>query len=175
MSIKRMEESLTVAQVVDRHFKPGVTGWFTDGSCSPNPGRGGWGVVRLDDSVPLVQLHGADQDTTNNRMELTAIIKALEAIRDTDQTDAVVYSDSTLCIGTLGAKSPETGWAHTWRERGWKRKGNKGPENLDLVQRAFDLRESLLGVSLVHIKAHAGHYGNEYADCLATAWSRDEV
>lgn len=171
----QVEELLTRAEMIARYSKPGVTGWFTDGSCSPNPGPGGWGVVYLVDSTPRLELHGSDPDTTNNEMELTAIVRALEAIAETCETSpTVLYSDSKYCINTLGASTASEGWARRWKKNGWKKKGGVPPKNLDLVQRAFGLRASLPHVTLEHVPGHSGDYGNEFADCLATAWMRGE-
>ncbi len=160
------EENLPVAEVLARYTSGPDTGVFTDGACSPNPGPGGWGVVHVENGEILAQKHGHDFDTTNNRMEMTAMIEGLSLLPE-DST-ATVYSDSKLCIQTLDE------WAAGWARNGWKRKS--GPiKNLDLVQTAYALRLKRPRVKLQHISAHAGHRWNEYADSLATAYSRKQL
>jgi ribonuclease HI len=158
------EENLPVAEVLRRYTGGPQEGVFTDGACAPNPGPGGWGAVVVENGEMKAERHGHEKDTTNNRMEMTAIIAAFEML----PVDArvTVYSDSKLCIDTLDS------WAKGWERAGWKRK--TGPiKNLDLVQRAYALRKEHPHVKLAHISAHAGHRWNEVADALATAWMRD--
>lgn len=160
---KPTEQNLTSQQVLERYRGGPQTGVFTDGACSGNPGPGGWGVVHVENGEIVAERHGHDPDTTNNRMELTALINAYEMLpRDARIT---IWSDSNLCVQTLNA------WAAGWKQRGWKRK--TGPiKNLELVQRAYDLRLAHPGVTLRWIKAHDGSRWNEYADSLATAYLR---
>src|SRR5690606_29411009 len=107
-----------------------------------------------------------EERTTNNRMELTAMIEGLSMLAPED-TDTV-YSDSSLVVNTL------TKWAEGWEKRGWKRK--EGPvKNLDLVQRAYELAKERPNVRIEWIRAHDGSLWNEYADALATAYLRDEL
>jgi ribonuclease HI len=161
-----VEENLTLAEVLTKFEGGPSTGVFTDGACTPNPGPGGWGVVWVREGEVVEQRHGHDPDTTNNRMELMAIIEAFEMLPE--DSDATLYSDSKLCIDTLDS------WAKGWEAKGWKRK--QGPvKNLDLVKRAYALRKAHAGVKLEHIAAHSGHRWNEYADSLSTAWNRDEL
>jgi len=156
----------TTAEVLEKFHGGPKTGVFTDGGCQPNPGPGGWGVVYVRDDQIVKQLHGYDPDTTNNRMELTALIEALKILPD--DHDIVVYSDSDLCVKTINE------WASAWEKRGWKRK--TGPiKNLELVQELFALSKAKPRVTLKWIKAHNGDRWNEYADALSTAWTRDEV
>lgn len=160
------EENLPIAEVLRRYTGGPQEGVFTDGACSPNPGPGGWGVVVVEGGEMKAERHGHEADTTNNRMEMTALIHAFELL----PVDAAVtvYSDSKLCIDTLDS------WAKGWERAGWKRK--TGPiKNLDLVQRAYALRRERPRVKLAHIAAHAGNRWNEVADALATAWMRDEL
>lgn len=160
------EENLPLDVVLARYSGGPQSGVFTDGACAPNPGPGGWGVVWVEEGAVKEQRHGHDGATTNNRMELTAIIEALEMLPD----DAAVtlYSDSKLCIQTLDE------WAAGWEKRGWRR--STGPiKNLDLVKRAWALRQARPRVKLRHIRAHSGERWNEYADSLATAWTRDTL
>lgn len=158
--------SLTVAEVLGRYREGPQTGIFTDGGARPNPGPGGWGMVYVIDGVVQTQRHGRDPDTTNNRMELTALIEAYSILPPDAALD--IYSDSELCVNTINK------WASGWEKRGWKRKD--GPiKNLDLVQRLYALHKEHPQVELKWIKAHNGWLWNEYADSLATAWTREEV
>lgn len=134
------------------------TGVFTDGSSSPNPGPGGWGAVYVVDNEVVKEAFGFGGDTTNNRMELMALIEAVDLVPD--GTPMKVYSDSKLAVQTI------TEWAAGWERRGWKRKS--GPvENLDLVKKAYTAYRKRPELDLVWIKAHVGFTWNEYADELA--------
>lgn len=136
-----------------------TTGIFTDGSCQGNPGPGGWGAVYVRDDQVIEERHGFEPQTTNNRMELTAMIAGLE-MAPADQP-ITVYSDSRLVVDTLNS------WAKGWEERGWRRKD--GPvQNLDLVQRAWELKKARPLARIEWVKSHAGWRWNEYADALAT-------
>ncbi|MEE8603678.1 ribonuclease H family protein [Euzebya tangerina] len=157
-------ENLTVAEVLRRYTRGPTTGVFTDGSATPNPGPGGWGAVYVRDDEVIQQAYGHDPDTTNNRMELTAIRAAYDLIPD--GTSTVVYTDSKLAVDTL------TNWAYGWRKRGWRRKGG-AIQNLDLVRPLFEIVEARPEVTLEWIKAHSGNRWNEYADALSTAYLRD--
>ena len=118
------------------------------------------------DGAVLAERHGADPQTTNNRMELEAMIAGLELIDPSEAED--VYSDSNLVVQTLNE------WAAGWARRGWKRR--TGPVmNLDLVQRAYVLSQERPRAHIRWIRAHDGARWNEYADALATAYMRAEV
>jgi ribonuclease HI len=137
------------------------TGIFTDGGASPNPGPGGWGAVYVVDGAIVAERHGHDPDTTNNRMELTALIEGAALVPE--GTPTTVYSDSNLAVRTINE------WAAGWEKRGWKRK--TGPvENLDLVQRAYRTYRKRPDLTLQWVKGHAGVRWNEYADELANRW-----
>ena len=154
---------LTPEQVLARYRGGPNTGVFTDGSCEGNPGPGGWGYVWVDGGKILAQDHGADPDTTNNRMELMALIQAYKKL----PLDAKVtlHSDSQLCVNTVNK------WAAGWERRGWKRK--TGPiANLELVKELYDLAGQHENATLEWIKAHDGSKWNEYADALATNYTR---
>ena len=157
---------LTTAQVLERYDGGPTSGLFTDGSCSGNPGPGGWGVVHVRGTEVVEQRHGFDPQTTNNRMEFTAIIVALELVGPDDEVE--IYSDSRLVIDTL------TKWAAGWERRGWRRRDGE-VKNLELVQRAYELVQERPRARLNWIRAHDGSLWNEYADALATAYMRDEV
>jgi ribonuclease HI len=139
---------------------------FTDGSCSGNPGPGGWGAVRVEDGRIVAEEHGAEPQTTNNRMELTAMIAGLRMVEPDEAID--VYSDSQLVVQTL------TQWAAGWERRGWKRTTG-AVKNLDLVQEAFALAKARPLARIQWIRAHDGSRWNEYADALATAYRRSEM
>lgn len=160
------EENLTVAEVLQRYTAGPADGVFTDGGCTPNPGPGGWGVVWVAGGEIIAQRHGQAADTTNNRMELTALIEALRMLPE--DAGVTVHSDSQICVKTVNE------WAAGWERRGWKRKA--GPiKNLELVQELYALKQSRPNVRLQWIAAHSGNRWNEYADSLASAWSRAEL
>ena len=127
----------------------------------PNPGPGGWGAVYVVDGVIVGEAHGHDPDTTNNRMELTALIEGARLVPD--GTAMPVYSDSNLAVRTINE------WAAGWEARGWRRK--TGPvENVDLVRSAYAAYRKRSELDLKWIKAHVGFTWNEYADRLANRW-----
>ena len=137
------------------------TGVFTDGGCVPNPGPGGWGAVYVLNGEIIAETHGHDPDTTNNRMELTALIEGARMVPE--GTAVPVYSDSNLAVRTINE------WAAGWEARGWKRKS--GPvENVDLVRQAYAAYRKRPELDLRWIKAHVGFTWNEYADGLANRW-----
>ena len=132
---------------------------FTDGACSGNPGAGGWGaVLRWRDTER--ELTGGESETTNNRMELMAAIKALESLDRPVKVD--LYTDSTYVQKGI------TEWIHSWKRRGWKTASRTPVKNEDLWRR-LDNAVQHQDVSWHWIKGHAGHEGNERADALARA------
>lgn len=154
---------LQLRRVRQKHAGQGPqTGVFTDGGCSPNPGPGGWGVVAVRDGVELWRAGAHEPSTTNNRMEMAAIIHAMREL-PADEAH-VIYSDSQLCVRTLNE------WAASWARNGWKQGSGATPKNLDLVQEAHALKQARPLLSLEWIKGHGGSLWNEYADCLASAW-----
>jgi len=159
------EENLTRAEVLAKYTDGPTSGVFTDGSAVPNPGPGGWGAVWVEDGKILAELHGEDPDTTNNRMELMALLEAFKAL----PADAAVtvHSDSRLCVDTV------TKWAPGWERNGWKRKGDP-LKNLDLVKPLLAAFRARPHCKLEWIAAHNGSRWNEYADSLASAWRREE-
>ena len=129
----------------------------TDGAARPNPGRGGYGaVVQRGDQIQ--ELHRGCRRTTNNRMELMAVIRALESLPETGS--ALVYSDSTYVVNGMNK-----GWAKGWRRRGWRRKNSNVP-NADLWKRLLDLT-SERPVTFRWVRGHNGDPMNERADELA--------
>ena len=161
------EENLTLAQVLAKYSDGPASGVFTDGSAHPNPGPGGWGVVWVEAGEIRAQSHGHEPgSTTNNRMELQALIEAFRLLPP--DAREVVRTDSRLCVDTV-----ET-WAAGWEKKGWTKKG--GPiKNLVLIQELVALRRSRPGCRLEWIASHSGSRWNEYADSLATAWLREEL
>jgi ribonuclease HI len=152
---------LTTDEVLERYRSGPKTGVFTDGSCEGNPGPGGWGFVWVENDEIVREQSGRDGDTTNNRMELTALIEALRVLPE--EAEISVYSDSQLCVKTVNE------WAAGWERRGWKRKG--GPiANLELVKRFYALACAHPGVRIEWIRAHDGSRWNEYADALASRY-----
>lgn len=149
--------------VLARYTAGPRTGVFTDGSCDPNPGPGGWGFVWVEENEILKRGNGVAADTTNNRMEMSALVEAFKMI-PTDSS-VTIYSDSQLCVNTINQ------WAAGWEKRGWKRK--TGPiKNLDLVKELWSLAQSHPNVKLEWIKAHDGSRWNEYVDVLASNYPR---
>jgi ribonuclease HI len=130
---------------------------FTDGACRGNPGPGGWGVLIVEDAVET-ELFGSEPHTTNNRMELSAAIRGLEAI---DLEYAVsVYTDSQY------VRNGVTQWIGKWKANGWKTAGRKPVKNQDLWQQ-LDLAASRRSVEWHWVRGHSGHPQNEKADALA--------
>ena len=124
---------------------------YTDGGCSGNPGPGGWGVYFPDIEL---KLNGTHQRTTNNRMELTAIVKALEAI---NCGMYILYTDSIYCYKGI------TMWKSKWKKNNWKKIKNK-----DLWIQIDNLLQKDISIEWKWVKAHDGNEGNEIADKLAT-------
>jgi ribonuclease HI len=163
MSRARQNDIPSPDEVLEQFSGGPKTGVFTDGSCEGNPGPGGWGFVWVEDDRIVAEQSGADADTTNNRMELTALIAAYRALPD--DCAITIHSDSQLCVKTINE------WAAGWEKRGWRRKS--GPiANLPLVQELYDLANRHPRAKLVWIKAHDGSRWNEYADALATSYLR---
>jgi len=130
---------------------------YTDGACKGNPGRGGWGVW-MRSGANEKELWGGEALTTNNRMELTAVIQALTALKR--QSRVVIYTDSEYVRNGI------TSWIHNWKARGWKTADRKPVKNIDLWQRLDELRATHT-VDWRWVRGHAGDPGNERADALA--------
>lgn len=130
---------------------------FTDGSCSGNPGPGGWGAILRFNGTEK-ELSGGADETTNNRMEMTAVIKALEALKRPCVVD--LYTDSKYVMdGT-------TQWLRGWKARGWKTADRKPVKNVDLWEQ-IDAQVARHQVTFHWVKGHAGHAENERVDVLA--------
>jgi ribonuclease HI len=130
---------------------------FTDGACSGNPGPGGWGVV-LRYGKHEKELSGGETETTNQRMELTAAIEALRAIKRPCRV--TIYSDSKYVVQGM------TEWIHNWKRNGWKNASKKPVANAELWQE-LDRLAAKHRVAWRWVKGHAGHPENERADELA--------
>jgi ribonuclease HI len=133
---------------------------YTDGACSNNPGPGGYGVILLYESNRK-ELSGGYRLTTNNRMEILAAIKGLEALKE--PCDVTLYSDSQYLVNAI-----EKGWAERWQAAGWMRNKKEKAVNPDLWERLLDLCE-IHKVRFEWLRGHAGHDENERCDELATA------
>ena len=130
---------------------------FTDGACSGNPGPGGWGVL-LRYGASEKELFGGEEATTNNRMELMAAIKAIEALKRPAR--ARLHTDSTYVRDGI------TRWIRGWKANGWKTSAKKPVKNVDLWQR-LDALAAGHEIEWRWVKGHAGHPDNERADMLA--------
>ena len=130
---------------------------YTDGACRGNPGPGGWGVLLRYNSHEK-RLHGGENETTNNRMELMAVIMALESLNK--QCKVKLTSDSQYVLKGINE------WMENWKKRGWKTAAKKPVKNVDLWQRLDKAREEH-SVEWVWVKGHSGHIENEIADELA--------
>lgn len=131
---------------------------YTDGSCKFNPGPGGWGAILVYNGHEKV-LTGGSADTTNNRMELTAVIEALSALKE--PCEITLCSDSKYVIDGL-----EKGWAESWKKRGWKKSDKSPALNADLWEKLLS-EVSCHKLSYIWIKGHNGHSYNERCDTLA--------
>jgi ribonuclease HI len=130
---------------------------FTDGACSGNPGPGGWGaLLRIGDTEK--EISGSERDTTNNRMEMMAVIRALEALKRPCAVD--LYTDSKYVID--GAEK----WLHGWKKRGWKNAAREPVKNSHLWLRIDELLKEHQ-VKFHWVKGHSGHAENERVDALA--------
>lgn len=132
---------------------------YTDGACSGNPGPGGWGALLMWNDHEK-ELSGGEQDTTNNRMEMMAVIKSLEALKK--KSDVKLYTDSKYVQQGVHE------WLAGWKARGWKSAAKKPVKNQDLWEQI----DSLIGqhsVEFIWVKGHAGNEFNERVDKLAVA------
>lgn len=131
---------------------------YTDGACSGNPGAGGYGIVMLYGAARR-ELSGGFRKTTNNRMELLAVIRGLEALKE--PCSVKLYSDSKYVVDAV-----EKGWAKKWQKQGWMRNNKEKASNIDLWERLLSLLE-VHEVTFIWVKGHANHPENERCDQLA--------
>lgn len=133
---------------------------FTDGACKGNPGPGGWGAI-LRYKGTEKEISGGEANTTNNRMELTAVIKALEMLKE--PCEVTLYSDSQYISNAL-----TKGWAKKWKANNWMRNKKEkalNPELWEILLKLYDTHK----VEIIWVKGHAGHPENERCDRLAVA------
>lgn len=136
---------------------------YTDGSCLKNPGGpGGYAVVVVEDEEIVNILGGSSPDTTNNRMEIEAIICAYKNYGTLSRTNQpIVYSDSSYCVNTF------TNWIFRWADNGWTKADGFPPENLDLMKEYYSIWEQGYFMDLRKVKGHVGIKFNEKADEVA--------
>ncbi len=136
---------------------------YTDGACSGNPGPGGWGAVLRYKGIEK-ELSGGEQNTTNNRMELTAVIKALEALKE--PCTITLYTDSKYVSDAFNQ-----GWIYSWMKKDWKKSDGKPVLNRELWQQLYALWKQH-DITLVWVKGHADNVYNNRCDELAVAQSK---
>jgi len=137
----------------------------TDGACSGNPGPGGWGGLIIFDDNSELEIGGSEQNTTNNRMELTAAIKTLEKLKTYKLRDNFkLRTDSKYVIEGY------TKWIKNWKRNGWKTSAGKPVQNLDLWQKIDQLR--INGLIMEYVKGHSGDKQNDRVDKIATNYSK---
>ena len=135
---------------------------YTDGACRGNPGKGGWGAILVYGGREK-ELSGGERETTNNRMELSAVIAALSALKE--PCDITLTSDSKYVVDAV-----TKGWVESWRRKGW-RKADKSPAlNVDLWEQLLPLLQTH-HVNFVWVRGHNGHPYNERCDVLATTFA----
>ena len=137
----------------------------TDGACSGNPGPGGWGGLIIFDDKSELEIGGSEQNTTNNRMELTAAIKTLEKLKTYKlKENFKLRTDSKYVIEGY------TKWIINWKRNGWKTSSGKSVQNLDLWQKIDQLR--INGLVMEYVKGHSGDKQNDRVDKIATNYSK---
>ncbi len=137
----------------------------TDGACSGNPGPGGWGGLIIFDDNSELEIGGFEQNTTNNRMELTAAIKTLEKLKNYKlKENFKLRTDSKYVIEGY------TKWIINWKKNGWKTSAGKSVQNLDLWQKIDQLR--INGLIMEYVKGHSGDKQNDRVDKIATNYSK---
>lgn len=139
---------------------------FTDGACSGNPGKGGYGVI-LKYNGAVKEISEGFVSTTNNRMEILAAIKGLEALKE--PCSVTLYSDSKYLVDSVNQ-----GWIIKWQKNNWYRTKNEKAKNIDLFKRLL-VQLNIHKVEFVWVKGHAGHEENERCDFLATSAAASEL
>ncbi len=131
---------------------------YTDGACSGNPGPGGYGAILIYNGIEK-EISGGEKDTTNNKMEMMAVIKGLEMLKE--ECEVEVYSDSAYVVNSI-----EKGWIYSWKKNGWKKADKKPVKNVDLWERLLDLMDKHK-VTFLKVKGHADDELNNRCDRLA--------
>jgi ribonuclease HI len=140
---------------------------YTDGSSRGNPGPGGWGAI-IATEEQVIEIGGREEHTTNNRMELTACIKALEEIKKEKLgNDLEIFSDSSYVVKGI------TEWIFNWQKKNWRTAAKKPVENKDLWERLFDATQGL-NIQWKLVPGHAGVHANERCDEIATLYADRE-
>ncbi len=134
---------------------------YTDGACSGNPGKGGWGAVLVYNGIEK-ELSGGELETTNNRMELTAVIEALSKLKE--PCEVTLTTDSKYVCDAINK-----GWLNSWKNNNWKKADKKPALNVDLWQKLLPLLETHR-VEFCWVKGHNGHPYNERCDSLAVSF-----
>ncbi|WCX68786.1 RNase H [Salmonella phage GSW6] len=139
---------------------------YTDGACKGNPGLGAWALIVFNDNDDrLGSKSGFSKKTTNNEMELTAIVETLRWATKKDNRPVIIYTDSTYC------KNGMESWMWSWQKKGWKKGDGEAPLNLELWKEAFELTQLYIkyhntNPTFVKVKGHSGISGNEAVDAL---------
>ena len=150
---------------------------YTDGACSPNPGKGGYGVIIYDDNNNLIDCYSHyENETTNNIQEMKAILYSFlkfgikPSENDFYTKLPIVYSDSSYCVNTFN------NWIFNWSKNNWLKSDKKPPENLELIKAYYDHYQKGYRIDLRKVKGHNNIEGNELADKLATgSTTREEI
>jgi len=167
--IQEIESSQEVEFVEQYPLPPEIIGendfaLFSDGGCRGNPGPGSWGVVAQDSKGDILyESSGFDDMTTNNKMELTGAIKAIEIFLEDHKTQRArlfLYTDSKYVVDGLSS------WMSNWKKRGWKKADGKVVSNLELWKRLDELKSKLFFFHPIWVKGHSGHPQNERCDLL---------
>lgn len=133
---------------------------YTDGACSGNPGPGGWGAILMCNGVQK-EISGAKKDTTNNIMEITAVLEALKLLKV--ECNVKVYSDSAYVVNAFNQ-----GWIYNWRKNNWKTAGKEPVKNQELWEELYDLTQKHK-VEFIKVKGHSDNEFNNRCDFLATS------
>ncbi len=133
---------------------------YTDGACSGNPGPGGWGAILMCNEVKK-EISGAKKDTTNNIMEITAVLEALKLLKV--ECSVKVYSDSAYVVNAFNQ-----GWIYNWRKNNWKKSGKEPVKNQELWEELYELTKKHK-VEFIKVKGHSDNEFNNRCDFLATS------
>lgn len=156
LSLVRDIQSI-ISSVATHEEDFGIIEIYTDGACANNPGRGGWAAITIDNDG-IHKIAGGSKDTTNQRMELTAAIKALQELKE--PCEVIIYTDSKYLINGI------TKWIHSWRDRNWHKSDGKPVKNRDLWV-ALDQLNQFHNICWSWVKAHNGNKYNDLVDVLA--------